>query len=72
MKKTVKFSSNPFGDEDDPGMSDDEEEISPEEQAKKDHQAQMEDGGFIMVLPETSGSKKGRGTDGVNTVQGIS
>ena len=25
-----------------------------------------------MVLPETSGSKKGRGTDGVNTVQGIS
>jgi hypothetical protein len=39
MKKTVKFSSNPFGDEDDPGMSDDEEEISPEEQAKKDHQA---------------------------------
>lgn len=32
----------------------------------------MEDGGFIMVLPETQGSKKGRGTDGVNTVQGIS
>ena len=32
----------------------------------------MEDGGFIMVLPETAGSKKGRGTDGVSTVQGIS
>ena len=25
-----------------------------------------------MVMPETQGSKKGRGTDGVNTVQGVS
>lgn len=25
-----------------------------------------------MVLPETLGSKKGRGTDGVSTVQGVS
>jgi hypothetical protein len=33
----------------------------------------MEEGGFIMVMPEgMQGSKKGRGTDGVNTVQGIS
>ncbi len=32
----------------------------------------MEEGGFIMVLPEAQGAKKGRGTDGVSTVQGIS
>jgi|LauGreDrversion4_2_1035121.scaffolds.fasta_scaffold764725_2 hypothetical protein len=32
----------------------------------------MEEGGFIMVQPESASGKKGRGTDGVNTVQGIS
>ena len=32
----------------------------------------MEEGGFVMVVPEKEGAKKGRGTDGVNTVQGIS
>jgi hypothetical protein len=72
MRKSVKFSSNPFADRDDPGMSSDEEEVTPEQQQQKDHRTQMEDGGFIMVVPETAGSKKGRGTDGVNTVQGIS
>lgn len=40
---------------------------------EEDHRKQMEEGGFIMVLPETQhGSGKGRGTDGVNTVQGVS
>ena len=29
MRKSVKFSSNPFADRDDPGMSSDEEEVSP-------------------------------------------
>jgi len=28
----------------------------------------MEEGGFTMVVPEKEGAKKGRGTDGVNTV----
>jgi len=32
----------------------------------------MEEGGFIMVVPETETSSKGRGTDGVNSVKGIS
>ena len=76
MRKSVKFSSNPFSDEqgrNEPGMSSEEEdEVSPEKLAEREHRAQMEDGGFIMVLPETAGSSKGRGTDGVNTVQGIS
>jgi hypothetical protein len=53
-------------------MSSGDEELSPEQLAEREHRAQMEEGGFIMVLPETAGSKKGRGTDGVNTVQGIS
>jgi hypothetical protein len=72
MRKSVKFSTNPFSDEHDPGMSSDEEELSPEKEAEREHRSQMEEGGFIMVLPEASGSSKGRGTDGVNTVQGIS
>ena len=68
MRKSVKFSTNPFSDQQDPGMSSDEEDLSPEKKAEKEHRAQMEEGGFIMVLPETTGSSKGRGTDGVNTV----
>ena len=52
MRKSVKFASNPFADD--------------------DRMDGMEEGGFIMVQPEAKGSKKGRGTDGVNTVQGIS
>jgi hypothetical protein len=32
----------------------------------------MEEGGFTIIAPEKEGDKKGRGTDGVNTVQGVS
>lgn len=32
----------------------------------------MQEGGFIMVMPEQAGAKTGRGTDGVSTVQGVS
>lgn len=32
----------------------------------------MQEGGFTLVVPLAAGSTKGRGTDGVNTVQGIS
>lgn len=70
MRKSVKFASNPFADENENDES--EDEISPEQQAEKEHKAKMEDGGFIMVVPETLSGKKGRGTDGVSTVQGIS
>jgi hypothetical protein len=66
MRKTVKFSRNPFA-VDEVEVSDEEDEA---EKAKKEHKAQMEEGGFIMVEEEGT-SKKGRGTDGVNTVQGI-
>lgn len=69
MRKSVKFTSNPFADENE---EESEDEMSPEQQAEKEHKAKMEDGGFIMVVPETLSGKKGRGTDGVSTVQGIS
>jgi hypothetical protein len=72
MRKSVKFSSNPFADEDSVGGESEEDLENPEILAKRQHKEQMEDGGFIMVMPENQGSKKGRGTDGVNTVQGIS
>jgi len=71
MRKSVKFSSNPFADEADPVES--EDELTPEQREQLDHKARMEEGGFIMVVPEAGGSgSKGRGTDGVSTVQGVS
>ena len=49
-----------------------DEEDSDRDVEAEEHKKRMEEGGFIMVMPETShGSGKGRGTDGVNTVQGI-
>ena len=69
MRKSVKFSSNPFADEADAPES--EDEITEEQREKQEHQQKMEEGGFIMVLPETQGAKTGRGTDGVSTVQGV-
>ena len=70
MKKSVKFSSNPFAAEED-DVSEKESE-NEDDKVTAEHNAKMEEGGFIMVKPETLGSKKGRGSDGVNTVQGIS
>jgi hypothetical protein len=32
----------------------------------------MEEGGFIMMAPEKEGAIKVKGSDGVNTMQGIS
>ena len=32
------------------------------------HTELMEEGGFTMIAPEKEGDKKGKGTDGVNTV----
>ena len=32
----------------------------------------MEEGGFIMVVPEQERANRGRGTDGISTQQGIS
>jgi hypothetical protein len=49
MRKSVKFSSNPFSD--DPLGVDNESEN--EEPVKDKHREKMEEGGFIMVLPET-------------------
>ena len=63
MKKHVKFSSNPFSNDDD------EEDDSDDDSGRKDdHTERMEDGGFTIVAPENEGSKKGKGSDGVNTV----
>lgn len=59
-KKTAKFSLNPLE-----GESEEEEEVD-------EHTKMMEEGGFILVAPEKEGAKKGKGTDGINTVQGIS
>lgn len=72
MRKTVKFSSNPFADDDAFSQEGSDAEDSDKDPEQEEHKRQMEEGGFIMVAPETQGSKKGRGTDGVNTVQGIS
>lgn len=69
MKKNLKYSSNPFTNGDEEDSSNDEDG---EKKGKDEHTTQMEDGGFTMVNPETEGAKKGKGTDGVNTVQGIS
>lgn len=69
MRKTVKYSSNPFAAEEEA-----EAESSSEDEAKaaeREHKARMEDGGFIMVEKEVGG-KKARGSDGVNTVQAVS
>ena len=72
MKKSAKFSKNPFARDEDDSDLDSEEEAAKNDPSKKEHTAQMQDGGFTMVIPLAQGSSKGRGTDGVNTVQGIS
>lgn len=67
MKKSARFSHNPFARG---GESDDSDnEKNPDDD---DHKAKMEEGGFTMVIPESEGASKGRGNDGFNTVQGIS
>lgn len=50
MRKTVQFSSNPFSKDD--GAVESEDEETEEARAKREHIAKMEEGGFIMVLPE--------------------
>lgn len=52
-------------------ISNDSDE-SEEETQKDEHTIKMEEGGFIMVAPEDKNLNKGRGTDGVSTVRGIS
>jgi hypothetical protein len=47
------------------------DESDDEANVKDEHTTMMEDGGFIMVAPESEGALKGRGTDGTSTVQGI-
>ena len=61
MKKSVKGSRNPF-------VNDSDEEVA----LKDDHTEKMEEGGFTMVVPESENAKRGKGSDGVNTVQGVS
>ena len=56
-KKTAKYSLNPAD-----MQSDDEDELVDE------HTKLMVEDGFTLVAPEKEGAKKGRGTDGVNTV----
>ena len=60
----VKFSENPFA------ASDDEEEPNAEED---EHRQLMEEGGFTIVTTEeeTNHGRRAKGSDGVNTVQGI-
>lgn len=43
-------------------------DMSDEEEPVDEHTKLMEEGGFTMVAPEKEGAKKGKGTDGVNTV----
>ena len=62
MRKSAKYSTNPF-------MNDEEEG---DEIGENGHREKMEEGGFTMVVAENEQGTKGRGTDGVNTVQGVS
>lgn len=60
MQKSVKWSSNPFANE---------EELSDDESKPVDqHKSKMQEGGFTIVAAESEGAKKGKGSDGVNTV----
>ncbi|CDW80894.1 UNKNOWN [Stylonychia lemnae] len=65
-KKGIKFSENPFA------KDNEEEEV---EEQDDDHQEKMQDGGFTMVtaaaLNENSHGVKGKGSDGISTVLGI-
>ena len=63
-KKSAKFSLNPLND----GPDSDNEDFD----KKDDHTVKMEEGGFTLVAPTEEGAIKGKGSDGISTVQGIS
>eukprot|EP00347_Sterkiella_histriomuscorum_P020550 403337379 len=73
-KKGVKFSENPFAK--DPNFLNDQEESDEANEEEEDHKAIMQDGGFTMVtaaaLNENTHGIKGKGSDGISTVLGIS
>lgn len=61
LKKNVKFKGGNMDE-----GSDEEEEV------KDEHTTKMEEGGFTMVMADQEGGDRGKGSDGIATMKGIS